>query len=92
MTIASDQEAVAPRRSAQERHQPNYYHDMEWSHLSISQSELKSFEEAITSPGSSKYNEAMEAEMSSLKNNDVWELLRANKGTYSLFTCRFGTP
>ena len=46
LDFSSDQEsgdpAVAPRRSARERHQPNYYHDMEWSHLSIGQSEPES--------------------------------------------------
>lgn len=62
------------RRSIRERHQPNYY-AMERSHLSEIQSEPVSIEEATTCPDSSKWMQAMETEMRSLKDNDVWELV-----------------
>ena len=60
------------RRSTRERRQPNYY-GRESSNLTI-QGEPTSFEEATGSSDSSKWMEAMETEMKSLKNNDVWDL------------------
>ena len=57
------------RRSTRERHQPNYY-GREQSHL---QREPTSSEEA--SPDSPKWMQAMETEMRSLKDNEVWELV-----------------
>ena len=60
------------RRSSRERHRPNYY-GVQWSHLSAIQSEPK--EEATNCPDSSKWIQAMETEMKSLKNNDVWKLV-----------------
>ena len=62
------------RRSMRKRHQPNYY-GREHSNLSKSRNEPTSFEEATTSPDSSKWIQAMETEMRSLKDNDVWELM-----------------
>ena len=62
------------RRSTRERHQPNYY-GREQSNLSKSRNEPTSFEEATTGPDSSKWRQAMETEMRSLKDNDVWELM-----------------
>lgn len=66
----------ALRRSTRERHHqyPNYC-GMERSHLSEVQSEPVSIEEATTCPDSSKWMQAMETEMRSLKDNDVWELV-----------------
>ena len=62
------------RRSSRERHRPNYY-GVQWSHLSAIQSEPVSIEEATNCPDSSKWIQAMETEMKSLKDNDVWKLV-----------------
>ena len=43
-------------------------------------SEPKTIEEATSSPEKSKWMEAMESEMQSLKENDVWELVELPKG------------
>ena len=56
------------------RHQPNYY-GREQSNLSKSRNKPTSFEEATTTPDSSKWRQAIETEMRSLKENDVWELI-----------------
>lgn len=61
------------RRSSQERRQLSYYR-MEHSHLLV-QKEPESIEEATTCSESSKWTQAMETEMKSLKDNDVWELV-----------------
>lgn len=70
-----DEDAAEPvlRRSTRERHPPSYY-GMERSYLSI-HGEPVSIKEATTCPDSSKWIEAMETEMKSLKDNDVWELV-----------------
>jgi transposase InsO family protein len=86
------------RRSTRERRQPSYY-GMEHSHLSV-QKEPVSIEEATTSPESSKWTQAMEAEMKSLKDNDVWELVKlpagkkavGSKWVYKVKTGPDGTP
>ena len=62
------------RRSTRERHEPNYY-GREWSHLSEIRTEPMTIEEASTCPDSSKWIQAMETEMRSLKDNNVWELV-----------------
>ena len=67
------------RRSTRERQQPTYY-GMERSHLSVFRNEPKSIEEAITCPESTKWLQAMETEMRSLKSNDVWELVELPAG------------
>ena len=53
---------------------------MERSHLSVLQNEPKSIEEATTCPESTKWLQAMETEMRSLKSNDVWELVELLPG------------
>lgn len=62
------------RRSTRERHPPKYY-GMEQSHLSKLPNEPTSIEEATSCPDSSNWMQAMETEMRSLKDNDVWDLV-----------------
>ena len=78
---SSDDSVSEPqlRRSTRERHQPNYY-GIEQSHLTQIQSQPMTFEEASSCPESSRWSEAMEMEMRSLKDNDVWELVQLPAG------------
>ena len=64
------------RRSTRKRHQQSYY-GREQSNSSKFHNEPTSFEEATTSPDSSKWREAMETEMRSLNDNDIWELVKS---------------
>ena len=62
------------RRSTRDRQEPNYY-GREQTHFTELRNEPTSVEEATTSQESSKWLQAMETEMKSLKSNDVWELV-----------------
>ena len=53
---------------------------MEQSHLTEVRKQPMSVEEATTCPESSKWTQAMETEMKSLKDNNVWELVRLPAG------------
>ena len=64
----------APRRSERVRHRPNYYAEGA-SIATDGIEEPASYREAVASPNKSKWEEAMEAEMSSLQRNNVWELV-----------------
>ena len=60
------------RRSERVRQRPNYYG--EWASSITEQVEPQTVKEALTDKQKSKWERAMEAEMQSLKDNDVWEL------------------
>ena len=64
----------APRRSERVRHRPNYYSEGA-SVAAGGIEEPTSYQEAEASPNKSKWEQAMEAEMRSLRRNDVWELV-----------------
>ena len=66
------------RRSTRERRQPNCY-GRQSTNLTQTQ-EPTSFKEAISSLDQSKWKKAMKTEMSSLKDNDVWELVELPLG------------
>ena len=61
----------APRRSERVRHRPNYYSEGA-SIAAGGMEEPTCYQEAKASP---KWEKAMEAEMKSLRHNDVWELV-----------------
>ena len=71
-----DEDVAEPtlRRSTRESREPVYY-GRESTHLTQINSEPVTVEEATTCPDSSKWIQAMEAEMKSLKDNSVWELV-----------------
>ncbi len=63
------------RTSQRVRKRPNYY--LEGASVATSSvEEPSSFQEAVNSQNKAKWELAMESEMRSLKNNDVWELVK----------------
>ena len=64
-----------PRKSQRVRRRPNYYSEGASAAMTIVE-EPSSFEEAVKSPNKARWKQAMEAEMRSLKDNDVWELVK----------------
>jgi len=62
------------RRSARERHPPRYYGRSEQTHLADS-GDPTTFKEAISSADKAKWIAAMEKEMESLFDNEVWDLV-----------------
>ena len=70
----TEEERVAetePRKSSRERRQTDFYGQR--VNLSM-HAEPNTLEEARSSPEKQEWNQAMEKEMKSLKDNDVWEL------------------
>lgn len=67
------------RRSTRPRKQPDFYGQEQSSVCEVSQSPA-SFQEAITGPNKEKWKAAMETEMMSLKENDVWDLVKLPAG------------
>ena len=66
------------RRSQRERRKPNYYG--EWVNTAKSEPrEPETMQDVLQSPDKSKWMEAMEKEMSSLHDNDVWDLVELPK-------------
>ena len=62
------------RRSTRERRQPEYYHE----HTSLCEVPLQpsSYQESIKGPDKAKWQVAMETEMKSLEENEVWDLVK----------------
>ena len=87
-----------PRRSTRQTRPPEYYGIQ--SHFTEERKQPTSLEEATTCPESSKWTQAMETEMKSLKDNDVWELVRlptgkkavGSKWVYKIKTGADGAP
>ena len=69
----------APRRSARTRRPPQYYGREGMASLADS-GEPTTFREAIVSPSKTSWIQAMETEMKSLYDNDVWELVELPEG------------
>ena len=65
-TLVQEQSAIVPRRSERQKRPPDYYR----VRVSKTTSEPKTIEEATSSPEKSKWMEAMESEMQSLKENE----------------------
>ena len=64
------------RRSGRERHFPDYY----GIRVYVCKTEPTTVEEVLSTPEKDHWYQAMEKEMKSLKDNDVWELVELPKG------------
>ena len=67
------------RRSGRVRQRPDYFVEGA-SVASRDPEEPRTFGEALSSPSTAKWEKAMEVEMESLRNNDVWELVELPVG------------
>ncbi|KAA3450189.1 polyprotein [Gossypium australe] len=76
-------EAQPPPRSLRERRAPERYGFLITTHgdvLLIDQDEPRTYQEAVTSPDSEKWLEAMRSEMDSMYENQVWTLIDPPEG------------
>ncbi|KAG8478355.1 hypothetical protein CXB51_028118 [Gossypium anomalum] len=76
-------ETQPPRRSLRERHAPERYGFLITTHgdiLLIDQNEPRTYQEAVASPDSEKWLEAMRSEMDSMYENQVWTLVDPPEG------------
>ena len=71
----SDQITSKPRRSTRVRSSPEWYGNPVLEVMLLDQDELTNYEEAMMSPDSVKWLEAMKFEMGSLYENKVWTLI-----------------
>ena len=86
------------RRSTRERHPPDYY-GIKVNIANNLPKEPLTVKEAVASPDKGEWKTAMEKEMKSLKENDVWELVELPEGrkgvgskwVYKLKTCADGS-
>ncbi|KAK8600391.1 hypothetical protein V6N12_050245 [Hibiscus sabdariffa] len=71
------------RRSTREHHEPERYGFLVTSHgdvILVDQDEPKTYQEAVSSPDSKKWLEAMRSEMDSMSSNQVWTLVEPPEG------------
>ncbi|KAG8498488.1 hypothetical protein CXB51_005003 [Gossypium anomalum] len=76
-------ETQPPRRSLRECHAPERYGFLIATHgeiLLIDQDEPRTYQEAVASPNSEKWLEAMRSEMDSIYENQVWTLVDPPEG------------
>ncbi|KAK9031968.1 hypothetical protein V6N11_056253 [Hibiscus sabdariffa] len=79
----TDLETQQLRRSRRERHEPERYGFLLTTHgdvILVDQDEPKTYQEAVTSPDSEKWLEAMRSEMDSMSENQVWTLVEPPEG------------
>ena len=70
---------LEPQRSTRTRRQPNYYGQESSNVCEVPQSPV-SYREATTGPDKRKWETAMETEMTSLRENHVWDLVKLPVG------------
>ncbi|KAK8528240.1 hypothetical protein V6N12_074774 [Hibiscus sabdariffa] len=78
-----DLETQPLRRSIRERHEPERYGFLVTIHgdfILVDQDEAKTYQEAVSSPDSEKWLEAMRSEMESMLENQVWTLVDPPEG------------
>ncbi|KAL4376280.1 hypothetical protein GQ457_02G023460 [Hibiscus cannabinus] len=71
------------RRSTRERHEPKRYGFLVTTHgdfILVDQDEPKTYQEALASPDSEKWLEAIRSEMDSMSENQVWTLVEPPEG------------
>ncbi|KAK8597148.1 hypothetical protein V6N12_065624 [Hibiscus sabdariffa] len=71
------------RRSTRERHEPERYGFLVTTHgdvILIDHDEPKTYQEAVSSPDSEKWLEAMRSEMDNMSDNQVWTLVEPPEG------------
>ncbi|KAK8573908.1 hypothetical protein V6N13_096839 [Hibiscus sabdariffa] len=69
--------------STRERHEPERYGFLVTTHgdvILVDQDEPKTYQEAVSSPDSEKWLEAMRSEMDSMSDNQVWTLVEPPEG------------
>ena len=71
----SDQVTTEPRRSTRVRSAPEWYGNPVLEVMLLDQDEPTNYEEAMMSPDSAKWLEAMKSEMGSMYENKVWTLV-----------------
>ncbi|KAK8656474.1 hypothetical protein V6N13_098424 [Hibiscus sabdariffa] len=79
----TDLETQPLRRSTRERHEPERYGFLVTTHgdvILVDQDETKTYQEAVSSPDSEKWLEAMRSEMDSMSENQVWTLVEPPEG------------
>ncbi|KAL4334311.1 hypothetical protein GQ457_07G006670 [Hibiscus cannabinus] len=79
----TDLETQPLRRSTRERHEPERYGFLVTTHgdvILVDQDEPKTYQEAVASPDSEKWLEAMRSEMDSMSDNQVWTLVESPEG------------
>ncbi|KAK8512071.1 hypothetical protein V6N12_018552 [Hibiscus sabdariffa] len=72
-----------PNISTRERHEPERYGFLVTTHgdvILVDHDEPKTYQEAVSSPDSEKWLEAMRSEMVSMSNNQVWTLVEPPEG------------
>ena len=72
---ASDQVTTEPRRSSRIRSAPKWYGNPVLEVMLLDHDEPTNYEEAMMSPDSTKWLEAMKSEMGSMYENKVWTLV-----------------
>ncbi|KAK8975594.1 hypothetical protein V6N11_035652 [Hibiscus sabdariffa] len=80
---STDLETQPLRRSTRERHEPERYGFLVTTHgdvILVDQDEPKTYQEAVPSPDSQKWLEAMRSEMDSMSENQVWTLVEPPEG------------
>ncbi|KAL4319054.1 hypothetical protein GQ457_18G013300 [Hibiscus cannabinus] len=80
---STDLETKPLRRSTREHHEPERYGFLVTTHgdvILVDQYEPKTYQEAVSSPDSEKWLEAMRSEMDSMSQNQVWTLVKPLKG------------
>ena len=71
----SDQVSTEPRRSTRVRSAPEWYGNPILKVMLLDHDESTNYEEAMMSPDSTKWLEAMKSEMRSMYENKVWTLI-----------------
>ena len=71
----SDQVTTEPRRSTRVRSAPEWYDNPVLEVMLLDHDEPTNYEEAMVSPDSAKWLEAMKSEMGSMYENKVWTLV-----------------
>ena len=71
----SDQVTTEPRRSTRVRSAPEWYGNPVLEFMLLDHEEPMNYEEAMMSPDSAKWLEAMKSEMGSMYENKVWTLV-----------------
>ncbi|KAK8652067.1 hypothetical protein V6N13_061091 [Hibiscus sabdariffa] len=80
---STDLETQPLRRSTRERHEPERYGFLVTTHgdvILVDQEEPKTYQEAVSSPDSEKWLEAMRSEMDSMSENQVSTLVEPPEG------------
>src|SRR3954465_1034918 len=81
---ASDQVTTEPRRSTRVRSAPEWYGNPVLEVMLLDHDEPTNYEEAMVSPDSAKWLEAMKSEMGSMYENKVWTLVDLPEGRQAI--------